>query len=418
MRKLFSILCVLGIAFSGFLHAQDYPQIVTLESVNGTNAVFLSAGVGNDKNASKDNAVLSLFYTLLFKGVDGVNDGQPVACENNAYTTTFFDINSRYKPYLVEKNDYVKPSKTGNMYHCTMRVTIRLNQLVRDVKKNTNCDGKAEAVKKTQPKPTIIVVPYKKDGESYKQILENDFDRRTAVEEVKKGFNDKDIRTIDLMSHIEQAIRRGSYEENAGAAESNDKALLTQSNADVCVIVDLNKVTSSAGNKVELRLHAHDVASNADWGSQTGGSKNYYRSATMAQLCRYAVNDVIDPFLKQIIKYYSEPTRVSLHVSLAGDSGNMLTSLQDPVCSGGEDSVADFIMYWLDKNAHDGDYHMQGVVDEEVIFDYVLIPKTDSKGRKMNPNKFLSMLKKALKDEGITCTTRLDGGTMILTVSQ
>lgn len=413
-------MCLLALLMGGStLHAQEYLQIVSLESIHGSNATFLTTGAGKDKNSSKDNAVKSLFYTLMFQGVDGVNGGTPLVTQkNDSYTDTFFNLNARYKPYVVDNEEETKPTKTGNGYQCTMRVTIRLTQLTNDVRRNTGYSEAKKVEKQLESKPTVIVVPFKKDGESYKQILENDYDRRVAVDEVKKGFNDCGIRTMDLMSHITGAIRRGQYEENAGAAESNDKTLLTSSNADVCVVVDFQKESTAAGNRVEMRLHAYDVATNADWGSQTGGSKNYYRTASFPTLCRYAVAGIIDPFLNQIQKYYSEPTRVSLQVSLSGDMGsNMLMSLQEPACESG-DCVADFIMYWLDDNAHNGDYHLQGVVDEQVIFDYIMIPKADRKGRKMNPLKFLSQLKKALKDEGIESVSRLEGGTIILTVSK
>lgn len=422
MKKILSILCILSFICSQSLKADEYLKIVSLESNMGSRATFISAGIGHDKKAYEANAIKSLFYTLFFQGVDGVNDGKPlVVCPNEDYTNSFFNIEERYKPYFVEKDDYVKATKSNDRMQGTLKVTIRLQQLINDVRRNTKCPDAPKVnggARVTEAKPTVIVVPYKKSGESYKSILENDFDKRTAVEEVKKGFNNAGIRTMDLLSHIEQVIRRGQYEENAGAADSNDKELLLSSNADVYVVVDVKKETKTNGSRVSLILHAHDVATNADWGSQTGGSKNFYSSADLAALCRYAVEDNINPFLKQILKYYAEPTRVSLQISLLDDpNSNIMTSLQDPECKNG-DSVADFLTYWLDENAYGGDYHMQGVVDEEVIFDYIMIPKTDEKGRKMNPFKFMSNLKRALKTEGIESTTRLEGGTMIITVSK
>ncbi len=419
MKKILSILCILSFFSVNIVKAQEYLSIVTLESATGVRGTFLSAGIGNGKDGCKDNAIKSLFYTLFFQGVEGVNDGKPlVAQANKSYTDSFFDFNKRYVHYVVETEEYVKPKKADGVHQGTFRIIIRLTQLINDVRKNTGYQKVQETVKKTQPKPTVIVVPFKKDGESYKSILENDYDRRVAVEEVKKGFNNCDIRTMDLLTHIQSAERRGQYEENAGAVESNDRTLLASSNADVYVVVDLKKEQTAQGNRVSLILHAHDVATNADWGSQTGGSKQYYRTAPMDALCRYAVEDNIQPFLEQIMKYYSEPTRVSLQVTLLNDpDNNTLMSLQDPECANG-DSVADFIMYWLDDNAHDGDYHLQGVVDEQVIFDYIMIPKTDKRGRKMNSLKFLSQLKKDLRDEGIHADSRLEGGTIIITVSK
>ena len=83
----------------------------------------------------------------------------------------------------------------------------------------------AETPKPKLPKPTIIVVPIKKKGESYESILENDNDYRIAVSAVQQGFEVCDITTQNVLKQIEAMKLSGEYEENAGATESNDKQL-------------------------------------------------------------------------------------------------------------------------------------------------------------------------------------------------
>ena len=149
-----------------------------------------------------------------------------------------------------------------------MRITLRLRQLINDVRKNTHYDAMlAETPKTRLPKPTIIVVPYKKKGESFESKLENDSDYRIAVGAVQ-GWNYCDIKTIDLQGRIDAMNRRSQYEDNAGAAESNDKQLLMSSGADVYVTVDLMKVTRHKVLGVALVMKAYETASGTIWASE------------------------------------------------------------------------------------------------------------------------------------------------------
>ena len=71
MKKIISLFCVL--LFGGVISvkAQDYLQIVSLESDNGTQAVFSSAGAAENKKGIETDAIKSLIYTLFFQGVEG-----------------------------------------------------------------------------------------------------------------------------------------------------------------------------------------------------------------------------------------------------------------------------------------------------------------------------------------------------------
>ena len=413
MKKFISLCLVCTLSAFSMIHAQEYLQIVSLVSSNGTQAAFSSAGAADSKKDVEADAIKSLFYTLFFVGVEGVNDGQPLVCkENLRYTGSFFNASARYQPYLVSVEEYTKPSKAGDKYQGTMRITIRLKQLITDVKKNTHCDEmEAEKPKPKMAKPTIIVVPYRREGENYKKILESDFDRRIAVSTVQKGFEMADIKTVDLQGRIEAMLRRSEYEENAGAADSNDKQLLLSSGADVYVVVDLKKDVTPQGSRVALIMKAYETASGTVWGSQDGWTKRFATNAT-DMLCAHAVKNILPAFMEQVIKNYSMPTRMVLQISLADSS---LNSLRTATCSNGRPFTR-FIEYWVEDNAYDGDYHIQGVVDEEMIFDYVMIPREDKNGRKMTTTKFADRLEDALREQGIESVNRIEGNTIILTV--
>ncbi len=401
------LLCLLNVTA---LSAQEYLQIVGLESKVGGNATFTSAGQAEKKKDVETDAVKSLFYTLFFQGVEGVNDGKPLVTKPNPmYTNSFFNGQARYTPYLVSVDEASKPVKTGILMQGTMRITIRIDQLIRDVRMNTGYKETVTAEKRNLPKPTIIVVPYKKTGESFASILEKDDDMRIAVSAVQKGFEEAGIKTIDLQARIEAMARRTQYEENAGAAESNDKQLLLSSGADVFVTVDLMKDVTAIDARVSLIMKAYETSSGTIWAAEDGWT-NRFKTKQVEVLCTYAVKDHLSAFMGQIVKNYSLPARTVLQISISDTSTG---TLQDGCCTDGE-LVMDFIQSWLDENAFEGDYHIQGIMDESAIFDYVMIPREDRNGRKMTAAKFSRMLNSSLRDAGVSGTVRLEGNTILL----
>lgn len=412
MKKFLNILLFIPLFFlPAAAYGQEYLQIVSLESDNGTQGVFTSAGMGEKKKDVEVNAIKSLFYTLFFQGVEGVADGKPLVSKPNVpYTNSFFNDMARYSSYVTGTEEIVKSKKTGNYFQGTFKITLRLRQLINDVRKNTHYDEMmAEQPEIKLPNPTIIVVPYKKEGESYQAILENDYDKRIAVSAVQRGFEDCGIKTIDLQARLDRAKRNAQYEENAGTADSNDKQLLESSGADVYVTVDLLKDVTDEDARVSLIMKAYETASGTIWGSQDGWT-NRFRTNDTDILCSYAVKDNLPGFLEQIIDNFTRPTRASLQISLSGMSYNSISDAR------GDDGrrVMDVIQDWLDRNSEKGEYHLQGIVDEKAIFDYVILPLQDENGYKMTPDKFAGRLRTALEEQGVYSSQRIEGNTIFL----
>ena len=413
MKRIFTLLAVL--LCMGGLQAQDYLQIVTFESESGVNGVFITAGAADDKKGVESDAVKSLFYTLMFSGVEGVNNDKPLVYNSNpSYTNSFFNSAARYVGYVVEAKEVDKPKKVGGRYQGTYRVTIRLKQLVNDVKKNTGgkeAEQKAEKeAKRLVPKPKIMVVPFRKDGEDYKAILENDRDLRAAVSEVQKGFEALDIETESILSSHNSNNRRAQYEESVDAASSNLKQLLLSADADVYVVVDLEKNISASGSSVSVILTAYETATDNIWATENSWT-NRFNTTNITALCSYAVRDYLPSFLEQIVKNYNEPSSIVIQFSVKNGS---MVSMRDR-CSNGR-RLSDVIQEWLDDNAHDGEYHVQGIVDESAVFDDVFIPKADEKGKKMNAEKFGSRLCDALYAVGVDTEYNTEGNNVLITV--
>ena len=264
--------------------------------------------------------------------------------------------------------------------------------------------------------PTIIVVPYKTPNDnSFAEILQNDYDRRVAVNTVQQGFEAKNITTIDLLSKINATQRVSQYDKNAGAGQSSDRALLQQSGADIYVEVEIMKDIQESGSRVNLTLKAYETASGNIVANQVATTNRRYQTIASDVLCAYAVQDNIDEFLEQILKNFapSKGTRVSLSVSI---DGTAIRTMNDPAGQKGY-SLSNVIRQWVRRNAYEGKFHMQGMVDDNMTFDYIIIPPLDQDGLRMDAAQFSFLLEEYLKEtENIPCSARLEGNKIMITI--
>jgi hypothetical protein len=134
-------------------------------------------------------------------------------------------------------------------------------------------------------------------------------------------------------------------------------------------------------------------------------------------LCSYAIQDNIEPFLDDICKNFSKQVsngkRVTLNFAIDGSSA---MTMNDRV---GPDNypLSNLIHQWVRKNSHNGKYHLQGMVDTSVIFDYVIIPPRDEDGYIMDAAQYGFKIEAWLNDTvGVPCSSRFDGTTIYITI--
>lgn len=414
------------LALASTAGAEEYLDMATLVSQQGTTTVFQSTGIGEKPKDIEINAQKALFHQLFYKGVEGVNDGKPlVMMENKIYTNSFFNETNRYVAYVVPKSitPVGKSIKAGENKMTTYQISIRLQQLINDMKRNkVYSDNELMGVDATEVRetedvvlPTVIVVPYKRDGESFSKVLQNDYDRRIAVSSVQAGFEQRNITTVDLQGKMDAVARRVAYEQNAGTADSNDKQLLMTSGADVYVTVDINKDIKPEGSRVALILKAYETASGNILASQTAAPVRRFATTAVDALCKHTVDSHLQTFLDDIVKNFRPVggTRVVLQFAIAGTS---MMTMNTPAGQNSY-SISNIIRQWVRKNAYQGKYHLQGVMDESMIFDYVTIPPKDIDGLRMDAAQFGFILEQYLKeDEGLDCSLRVDGNNILVTI--
>ena len=397
-------------------------MVVQFETSDAVSATFTSLGVSSKAKKVENNAVESLFYTLFYAGVEGVNDGKPLINTDNAeYVRAFFA--SRY-PFFVKETIALekKPMKNpAKKLQANYRITIVYGNLIKDLERNKLHKSRAPEMKYSDVEyedglvlPTIMVVPYKRDGETYSSVLNADFDRRVAVSKVQDGFESRNVTTVDLEGKLAAVKRNAQFGSND--ANSNDKQLLMNSGSDVYVVVDLHKDVNAEGARVSLIMKAYETSNGSILASKDAITRRFPKASTDL-LCSYAIQDNLQPFLDDICKNFSKQVsggkRIALQFALDGTSALSMNSRV------GKDNLplSNQIHQWVRKNSYKGKYHLQGMVDTSIIFDYVLIPSRDADGMAIDTAQYGFMIEAWMNDTlGVPCSSRFDGTTIYITI--
>ena len=392
------------------LTAQElYSNEVTCVKADDNLVIVTASGISAKKKEVYNMALKSIFNAIFLNGIDGVENGQPlIGKEDSYYMSQFFG--SRYMLFVKDYETVGEPARQpSKLYKGTVTAQILLGALKKDLIRNKLMEKSQE-----DRSMTIMVVPYKRnDRNSYATILKNDFDLRIAVSTVKDGFVKLGVKTIAAEGKLEGTLRASEWESKN--ADSNDKQLLMNSGADVYVIVDLQKdISTTAGSRVSLIMTARETATGMDLASRKSWT-NRFRTTDVDKLCAYAAQDVLDGFLKDISKEFARKVEhgntVVLRVSLADNAINTMNSRIN-----GNTTLSAYIRNWVRKNAQGGRYHIQGAVDDSLIFDSVQIPAKDSDGLPLDCITFADNLVNYLNDSGIDSEHRVDGNTIYLTI--
>lgn len=402
------------------LSAQEiYSNDVSCINNDGNVAKINASGLAEKKKEVYDNALKSIFNALFINGVDGINNGKPfLEKENSYYVNQFFK--SRYQLFVKNYSEASKPEKTSSgLYKGRVVAEVLIDALIKDMVRNKVMEKPLEnrTMAETQeeiPLPTIMVVPYKRNTNmSYATILSTDFDLRMAVSAVDNGFKQLHVNTISVETRADMAQRSLDWEANN--ADSNDRQLLSNSGADVYVIVDIKKDISSLGSRVSLIMSARETSTGRTLASRSGWT-NRFKTTELDRLCAYATQDVLAGFLQDIsVEFAKKLTKGNTIALRVGLSGTSINTLNDRVGDSNV-SIASLIRNWVRKNSQGRRYHIQGSVAESLIFDTIQIPTRDADGLLLDASTYADNLAFFLEEQGISCEIRIDGNTIYVTI--
>jgi len=274
---------------------------------------------------------------------------------------------------------------------------------------STNSGGKVVVVQ-----PKIMVMPFAKEGEDLRTILENDENKRVSVAKIKEGFDSRGFTTVDFVAKLKAA--RDNHIFTSDNQTDIKSQIIQMSGADVYVQADVLAEKSQSGSSVKIILSAYESSTGNSLANKVGDSGKFYTD-DFNKLASKAVEACMEDFLNVIQTKFTD-------IVLNGRSVIVDISF-DPVSPYKMSSefgsealpLSDQIEMWMEKSSFKNNYHIQGTTDLRMIFDDVRIPLLDqATGNNYNPNKFALELFKFLKGMGLQVVKDIKSNTIYMTI--
>lgn len=263
--------------------------------------------------------------------------------------------------------------------------------------------------------PVIIVIPFTKEGEDMRTVLEADPMRRVAVTAVKEGFDNLDFSTVDLRGVMDAVSRSGAL---AMDAESDFKSrVIEQSRADIYVEVEVldPEVDGDVLNASVIRTAY--LTTNGLSMSNSIGYSGRFRGVAEGRLVERAATDGLDAFLATMQRGFDDMVDngavVSVEITVAQDAEFDLESEVGP-----DAELLGFVLEdWFADNAWYGDYNISGWNNLRMILDSVKIPLRDPETcRNYNPSQFARELIRFLRGVDVRARPTISRGLIVIEI--
>ncbi len=243
--------------------------------------------------------------------------------------------------------------------------------------------------------PTIMVIPYVKEGQDIRTIIESDFNMRVAITKVKEAFDSRGFTTYDFTTKLKMALRDDALE--IDQKTDLKKMVINLSGADIYVEVDTDVPHSTSGKLVRLNLTANDAFTGQALSNVIGESGRFYTD-DIGKLTEKAVEDCIEKFLNTMNEKFGDIVENGRSIRLKiGFDENSEYDMDSEIGSDG-DLVADLLEDWIEENSYKNYYHMQGISSSTMIVDDFRIPIKDENGRNFKARKISRKLRKYITD--------------------
>ena len=271
----------------------------------------------------------------------------------------------------------------------------------------------ANAQQTVTVQPKIMVVPFVKEGEDIRNVLENDVNKRIVLTKIKEAFDSRGFTTVDFLGRL-KALSKAN-----GLAMDNQSDLKTmiiqQSGADIYVDAEIDVVLSGSGNGVKVIMTAYDTSTGNSLANKVGDSGKFYTD-DIGRLASKAVEGQADAYLNVMQTKFNDivANGRSINVTI-GFAQTSQYSMSSEVGANGF-ALSDEIEMWMSENAYKGNYHIQGTTEKQMIFDDVRIPLKDDNGNNYNINKFGLKFMMFARKMGLQIGRDISNNTLIITI--
>ena len=151
--------------------------------------------------------------------------------------------------------------------------------------------------------PKIMVIPYVKQGEDLRTVLENDVNKRIALTKIKEAFDNRGFTTVDFTAKLKAANANAVMMEDS---QSDLKTMLIQqSGADIYVEAEIDVQQSSSGNSVKMIVTGYECSTGNSLANKVGESGKFYTD-DIGKLASKAIESCAEDFLNTMQNKFSD----------------------------------------------------------------------------------------------------------------
>ncbi len=256
-----------------------------------------------------------------------------------------------------------------------------------------------EEVKQVQP--TIMVMPYKKDGSHALELFENDFRWKAIVLRINNAFQERGFRPKDLQETINQVKKKTTTDEWKNANVNVDELMYAEARTDVIVKAYINIEPQGGGKEVVgIALQAIELSSRSNLYDMPIATSPPFPSKDQAYIVDRLLTEKnrADNFINGLNGAFTQTLELGKSITL-----DIITT-DDCQCRLGDeigkegDFVSEIIIEWIQNNAHKNQYRIKQDSENMLSFDEIRIPLRTSDGRNYSINDFARKLSRALFD--------------------
>lgn len=268
--------------------------------------------------------------------------------------------------------------------------------------------------------PKIMVIPYTKEGEDIRTVLEKDANKRIVLTKIKEAFDERGFSTIDFVAKL-KAIESGAIFNMENRADIKSQ-IIDMSGADIYVEAEIvcpqNIVIGQANPEsfVKIIITSYDAATGSSLSNKIGESGHFY-TKDIAKLAMRAIESCADDFLQVMQSKFTAIAENGRSIMLQiGFEENSPYTMESEVGANGL-LLQDEIELWIESHAYNNNYHLQGVSSTKMIYDDIRLPLIDENtGNNYTVNRFGLELLKFFRSLDLQIIRSIRGNTLYITV--
>lgn len=420
---LISFLCLIYI--NPLLAQFEYSREIMRSGGSDERPTLRVSVMANDKKELQEKAVLSALDAYIFYGIEGVGTGKELINERDRdkhyeFFRRVYKNKMKYGIYAVDVKE-IRKAKRNDVGLQEAVYTLTLNKAAWDKALENEGIIKKDVAVEIAPEimPSIMVVPYRNAGETFREVLDRAPHIRVAISVIQNLFDEHGYETVDFIGLLESRERDGQFAQDN--ADSFATQLIRSGGTDIYVTVDgTRRNITPYEERVDLFLKAIYTAN----GKVLANKESWARSGHgISSLCKAAIHRCGDDFMRVINEKFKSMTGTADGNSKGGTQnaklvitvdGNSTIDLDSEV---GDDmfTIGDYIRQYIKKNARGA--KMAGTTPLLMQYDTILIPIHNKKGESVEVTDFANALVRFLRSKGVGCTRIIDGLTMRITIS-